>query len=227
MKPRALVVEDDRATAELLRESLTAEGFGVVIAAGADDALQKLAEATPALILLDIGLPGFSGLHLCRHIKQDRRTARVPVVMVTSLGAELDKVRGLDAGADDYIVKPFSAREFRARIRALMRRAVQGGEPEDVLEFKDIILNNSTRTVQVSGKEVALQPKEFQLLALLLNSRGRVLTRQVILEAVWGPTSIATNHTINVCVANLRKKLGPPGRFISPVTGLGYRLLQE
>ncbi|HVE14780.1 MAG TPA: response regulator transcription factor [Elusimicrobiota bacterium] len=223
MKLRVLVVDDDRQIADTVKELLQSDGLDVALAKDADRALAALRGGGIDLVVLDVGLPGFSGIQLCQHLKRQADTASLPIILLTSLGQERDKVLGLDAGADDYVTKPFSALELRARVRALLRRSQAGGGTDRVWQAKDLVLNEDTRTVQIKGKAVELRPKEFDLLAALLKKKGRVLSRQHLAETVWGPAVIATNHTITVCVANLREKLGPLAQRIIPVTGVGYK----
>ncbi|HVE12652.1 MAG TPA: response regulator transcription factor [Elusimicrobiota bacterium] len=227
MKPRALVVEDDRVVADTIKVLLQSEGLQATLAGNADAALAALGGAQFDLLVLDVTLPGFSGIQLCQHLKKQPETAATPVMMVTSMARDGDKVRGLDAGADDYITKPFSSDEFRARVRALLRRSQGGGAAERVWSAKDILLYEERNEVKVKGKPVSLSPKEFELLALFLKKKGRVLTRDFLREAVWGPDSLTTSHTIVVCVAGLRDKLGPLGKFIVPITGKGYKFDDE
>jgi DNA-binding response OmpR family regulator len=223
MKPRVLVVDDDKQVTQTVTELLQADGMEVVTARDADRALAALRAAPVDLLILDVGLPGFSGIQLCQELKRQRDTASVPILLLTSLADERDKVHGLDSGADDYVTKPFSYSELRARARALLRRSLAGGQPDRLLEAKDLVLNEDRRTVEVKGKRVDLRPKEFELLAVFLRRKGRVLTREFLGEAVWGSEVVASSHTITVCASNLREKLGPVGKRIVSVTGMGYK----
>ncbi len=223
MKLRALVVDDDRGMSVLLQDILRAEGLTVLAVGNADAALEALRQGSFDLAVLDVGLPGFSGVQLCRHLKQQPETAGLPILMVTSMGRERDKVAGLDAGADDYVTKPFSPAELQARVRALLRRSRQDGAPEAAWTAKDLTLNADTRTVLLKGKPLELRPKEFELLAVFLRKKGRVLTRQFLAEAVWGPEAMATSHTISVSIAGLREKLGSAGQRIVSIVGVGYK----
>ena len=227
MKADILVVEDDPPTCALVKECLEKDGHRVSVAYGADRALALIRERLPDLLVLDIALPGFSGLQLCRHLRQDARTAPLPILVLTSLVREKERVEGLDAGADDYVTKPFSAAELRARVRALLRRSRGEGAAAGPLRAGEIALDPEARSVTVGGKRVALRPKEFELLAVLLRKKGKALAWHFLGEAVWGPESLATSHTVAVCVWGLRKKLGRSARLIVPVTGVGYKLEED
>jgi DNA-binding response OmpR family regulator len=215
---RLLVVEDDEAIAEPLVQGLAREGFEtewVSTGAGA------LAVAAPDLVLLDLGLPDIDGYALCQQL---RARSVVPIIVVTARGAEVDRVVGLELGADDYIVKPFGFRELVARIRAVTRRSSGSmGATDAVQVLGDLIVDRRSRKVSVGGNEVGLSPKEFELLALLAEDPGAVVSRQTILEEVWDPHWYGPTKTVDVHVASLRKKLGHPD-WIETVRRVGLRL---
>jgi DNA-binding response OmpR family regulator len=222
---RVLLVEDDADIALSLKHNLEREGgFDVIVAPDGERALQAVASRLPDLILLDLNLPGMDGLEICRRLRRSEPTASVPIVMVTARIAEADKVSGLDLGADDYIAKPFSVKEVLARVRAVLRRTERSADEAETLSDPPILVNLASRRVLVDGAEVALTRKEFDLLADLLRSRGRVLTRERLLERVWGYTYPGETRTVDVHVRRLRKKLGAVAdERIETVVGVGYR----
>jgi DNA-binding response OmpR family regulator len=214
---RVLVVEDDDGIAEPLGEGLSREGFEVSRVATGADALRA---ATPDVILLDLGLPDIDGYEVCRQL---RSRSSVPILVLTARGAEVDRVVGLELGADDYIVKPFGFRELVARIRAVLRRSNEAGPSEQVQFIGPLTVDRRSRRVLVDGEEVALSPKEFELLALLAEDPGAVVNRQTILEEVWDPHWYGPTKTVDVHVASLRRKLGHP-EWIQTVRRVGLGL---
>ena len=213
---KLLLVEDEDAIAEPLAEGLRREGFVVERVATGAAALEA---SEPDVVLLDIGLPDTDGLTVCREL---RSRSEVPIIMVTAKGEEIDRVVGLELGADDYIVKPFGFRELIARIRAVTRRtAPRAGRPS--LELGPLVVDARTRRVTIDGKQVDLSPKEFDLLALLAGDPGAVVSRKRILEEVWQTTWFGSTKTIDVHMAALRRKLGDP-TWIETVRGVGFRL---
>ncbi len=218
---RVLVVEDDDGIAEPLVEGLRREGFDATrVATGA----AALANEDAELILLDLGLPDIDGYAVCRQL---RMRSSVPIIAVTARGAEVDRVVGLELGADDYLVKPFGFRELVARMRAVTRRTTAAGGGDDpaeaVLDLGRLSVDTRTRRVHVDGVEVGLSPKEFDLLALLAADPGAVVTRQQILEEVWDPHWYGPTKTVDVHVASLRRKLGHP-EWVETVRRVGLRL---
>ena len=228
MKPYVLVVEDEEALATLLDYNLEKEGFRVERAADGEEALLKVEEETPDLMLLDWMLPKVSGVEVCRQLRQRSETRRTPVLMLTARGEETDKVRGLDTGADDYVVKPFAMSELTARIRALLRRT----RPELVderLEYAGIVLDRASRRVTRQGRNVHLGPTEFRLLDFLMQRPGRVFSRERLMDAVWGPNTYVELRTVDVHVGRLRKALRDGGADdpIRTVRSAGYSLDQQ
>ncbi|MDH3227579.1 MAG: response regulator transcription factor [Thermoleophilia bacterium] len=221
---RLLVVEDDDAIASPLVTGLRREGFEVDRVANGTDAL---AADEPDLVLLDLRLPGLDGYAVAREM---RARSRVPIIMVTAKGEETDRVIGLELGADDYIVKPFSMRELVARINAVMRRVAEMSsaepEPDPVLVVGALEVDRRQHQVRIDGEEVALTPKEFALLELLATDPGAAIDRRRILEQVWGTRWYGPSKTIDVHISSLRRKLGDPG-WIETVRGLGFRLRPE
>ena len=214
---RVLLVEDDDAIAEPLSQGLAREGFTVTRVATGDGAL---AAGETDVVLLDLGLPDVDGYEVCRRL---RARSDVPIIVVTARGEEVDKVLGLELGADDYLVKPFGFRELLARIRAVTRRTDRRDAPAAATEIGALSIDRRTRRVTVDGAELALTPKEYDLLAFLASDPGAARTRQEILEEVWDPHWYGPTKTLDVHVAALRKKLGNPV-WIETVRGVGFRL---
>ena len=229
MPSRVLIVEDEPDIRDLLAFHLERDGYLIATAATGPEALHQAARERPDLIVLDLMLPGFDGREVCRRVRQDPATASVPVIMLTAKGDEVDRVVGLELGADDYVVKPFSPREFLARVRAVLRRARQSDAGPGPLSAGAITLNPSTYAVAAAGAAVALTPKEFALLRALLDARGRVLSREFLLDRVWGyaRASEIESRTVDVHVRRLRAKLGDEGRRILTVKNAGYRIEPE
>ena len=223
MAPRILIVEDEEPLVLLLRYNLQAEGYVVDSAGNGEEAELKLAEVIPDLVVLDWMIPNISGIELCRRLRANPETAKLPIIMLTARGEETERVRGLATGADDYIVKPFSVPELVARIRALLRRAA----PERIastLRAGDIELDRERCRVQRAEREVALSPTEFKLLEFFIERPGRVFSREQLLDAVWGREVYIEERTVDANVRRLRKALvrrGEPDP-IRTVRGLGY-----
>ncbi|CAI9414802.1 Phosphate regulon transcriptional regulatory protein PhoB [Pleomorphomonas sp. T1.2MG-36] len=220
---KVMIVEDEEAVSLMLRYNLEAEGFEVEQAFRGDEADIRLKEITPDLLLLDWMLPGLSGIELCRRLRARPETERLPVIMLTARGEESERVRGLATGADDYVVKPFSVPELIARVKAMLRRA----KPEAVsslLTAGDIELDRETRRVRRSAREIHLGPTEFRLLEFLMQSPGRVFSREQLLNGVWGHDVYVDERTVDVHVGRLRKSINR-GRARDPirtVRGSGY-----
>ena len=230
---RVLVVEDEPDIRDLLTFHLRREGYTVTTATSGGAALQCVTRERPEVVLLDLMLPEIDGLEVCRRLRRDPATAGLPIIMLTAKGDEVDRVVGLEIGADDYVVKPFSPKELLARVRAVLRRArlrepggAAGGPP---LVAGTIALDAATYTVTVGGAPAALTPKEFDLLRALLEARGRVLSREYLLDHVWGYARAdeIESRTVDVHVRRLRAKLGNESRRILTVKGVGYRLESE
>ena len=225
---RILVVEDETAIRQTLRYNLVREGYDVIEASTGTGALDAARRERPDLILLDLMLPEMNGLEVCRVLRHETNT---PILMLTAKGAELDKVVGLQVGADDYMTKPFSLNELMARITALLRRADMTPRDHDdsreVEEFGGFRIDRAARTVLVDGEELRLAPKEFDLLSMLVLNAGRVLTRQAIIQRVWGSKFYGDAKTVDVHVRWLREKFENSDRLpfrITTVFGVGYRL---
>ncbi|HEX9819234.1 MAG TPA: response regulator transcription factor [Methylomirabilota bacterium] len=224
---RVLVVEDERDVAELIRYNLGKEGYDVLVTASGTDAVKQAREMRPDLVLLDIMVPHLNGWEVCRRLKQDPETRGIPVIMVTGRTEEGDKVLGFEMGADDYVTKPFSPRELLARVRAVARRGrANGAEPKPLVKVGELEIDRHRFEVRLKGRAVELTPKEFELLAILAGSPGRVFGREDLLDAVWGRDGFVEPRTVDVHVARLRAKftgakLPAPG--IETVRGVGYR----
>ncbi len=234
---RILVVEDEESYRDPLTYQLTREGFDVVEAATGTEALERYDAEGADLVLLDLMLPGLPGTEVCRELRQ---RGDVPVIMLTAKDTEIDKVVGLELGADDYVTKPYSFRELLARVRAVLRRrspaAAQDGtgspeeEHDGVLEVGPVRMDVDRHTVLVGGEPVALPLKEFDLLELLMRNAGRVLTRGQLIDRVWGPDYVGDTKTLDVHVKRIRAKIEPdPGapRYLLTVRGLGYKLADD
>jgi len=220
---RVLVVEDEPDIAEVLRFNLEKAEFDVEVERRGDRALETVRRHPPDLIVLDLMLPGLDGLEITRLLKRDPATARIPLVMLTAKGEEVDRIVGLELGADDYIPKPFSPREVVLRIKAVLRRR-SGGESEDGLESGGIRLDPSAHRVKVRGEDVSLTATEFRLLRVLMERQGRVQTRSRLLSDVWGYSEDVDSRTVDTHVRRLRRKLGAEADRIETVIGVGYRL---
>lgn len=225
MRPHVLIVEDEPAQREVLHYNLAAEGFRTTLAADGDAALLAVAEDKPDLILLDWMLPQVSGIEICRRIKTRPEMRDVPVIMLSARSEDADKVRGLDTGADDYIVKPYSVSELVARIRAHLRRTRPAAVGQ-ALTFEDIILDAETHRVTRAGAPVKLGPTEFRLLSTFMERPGRVWTRDALLDRVWGRDIYVDTRTVDVHVGRLRKALTLDGGAdpIRTIRGAGYAL---
>jgi len=225
MRPAVLVVEDETALLTLLRYNLEKEGFTVSAAHDGEEALLQLKEAKPDAVLLDWMLPRVSGIEVCRQIRRTPAWRDLPVIMLTARGEEGDRVRGLDSGADDYVVKPFSPNELIARLRAVIRRARPASTAE-TLRFSDLSLDLSAHKVARDGKPIHLGPTEFRLLRFLMERPGRVFSREQLLDAVWGRDAEVELRTVDVHIRRLRKALNGGGRtdVIRTVRAAGYAL---
>ena len=225
MSSCVLIVEDEPDIRALVVHHLKREGYQVSAAASGEEALRQVQAAPPDLVLLDLMMPAMDGLEVCRRLRQDPATAMLPIVMLTAKGDEVDRVLGLEIGADDYVVKPFSPKELLARVRAVLRRSrpAPGTAP---LTLGALVMDLGTHTASVGGETLALTPKEFDLLRALVEAHGRVLSREFLLDRVWGYSraSEIESRTVDVHVRRLRVKLGPEGRRILTVKSVGYRL---
>ncbi len=219
-----LIVEDEKDLVQTLEYNLQREGYQTRSAHLGEDAVRlAFTEPVPDLVLLDLMLPDLPGVEVCRKIKADKRTAKVPVLMLTAKSEEIDRVVGFEVGADDYVTKPFSVRELMLRVRAILRR-VQSGEPaSELVSIGKLRLDREGHQAWVEDEEVALTALEFKLLNALISSRGRVQTRDQLLDVVWGIRADVTTRTVDTHVKRLRQKLGAAGAYIETRRGIGYR----
>ncbi len=225
MTPNILVVEDEDSLATLLQYNLEKEGYDVARAGDGEEALLQVQERLPDLIVLDWMLPKVSGIEVCRRIRQRSESRNVPIIMLTARGEETDRIRGLDTGADDYVVKPFAMSELAARIRAVLRR-LRPGLAEDRVRCGDIVIDRVAHRVKRAGQEVHLGPTEFRLLDHFMQHPGRVFSREQLLDAVWGSDVYVEARTVDVHIGRLRKALNAPegGDPIRTVRSAGYSL---
>jgi two-component system response regulator RegX3 len=224
-RPAILLVEDEQAITEPLAEALEREGFRPIVAGSAREGLDRASSSMPDLVLLDIGLPDGSGLDVCREL---RRQSQVPIIMLTARGSEADRVAGLELGADDYVVKPFSAREVAARVRAVLRRAhpAPGDGGSEPIQIGDVNLDPGRHEVTLGGTPLELSRKEFDLLQTLMEEAGSVITRESLIERVWDMNWFGSTKTLDVHISGLRKKLDDDPktpRYIHTVRGVGFR----
>ena len=224
---RALIVEDDADIVELVEHYLSKEGFSVDSERDGKRGLERVRAGSYELLILDLQIPGMDGLALCAEVRRDKRTHDIPVVMLTARGDETDRVVGLEMGADDYVVKPFSPKELAARVRALFRRLERKDEADERLRFASLEVDVTRHTAKWDGQPVRLTAKEFALLVALIEARGRVLSRQSLLEGVWGLSYAEGTRTVDVHVRRLREKLPGLAPHILTVKSLGYRLAEE
>jgi len=227
MKTRILLVEDDPALRKLLKEALPESIFVIDIAETGREGLDAIVKRKPDLILLDWNLPDLNGFEVCKYIKQNKDCAHIPIIMVTAYSELNRKVSALEVGADDYITKPFEIEELIARVKAVLRRR-QGGAPEEAIAKANITLNLTTYTVEVDKKPIILTAKEFDLLYVLMKNAGRILTREFLLERIWGYAVDVSTRTVDVHIRRLRKKLGTKNAdLIQTFRGVGYKFKED
>jgi DNA-binding response OmpR family regulator len=222
---RILLVDDEQSIQTLLSYPLRKEGYHVTSALDGGEALRRFEEGRFDLVILDVMLPRMDGVEVCREL---RSRSQVPIIMLTAKGSETDKVAGLEVGADDYITKPFSMREFRSRVKAALRRSRMGGEAQEggTIECGELLIDFDRRTVTLAGEEVRVTYVEFEILSALARSPGRVLTRETLLEHVWGDSDYRDPRTVDVHIRHLREKLEKDPKqpeFLFTVRGVGYR----
>lgn len=225
MNKKVLIAEDEEDVLNLICANLKDAGFSVLKASDGAEALSKIRTEVPALIVLDLMLPGMTGLEVCRVLKGDRATARIPVIILTAKAEEVDRIVGLELGADDYVTKPFSPRELVLRVKSVLRRnnAPESGDAT-ILRFGAIRVDRERHQVLVRDQPIELTATEFKLLALLIERRGRVQSRDTLLNEVWGYESVIDTRTVDTHVRRLREKLGPDADCIETVRGFGYRV---
>ena len=219
-----IIVDDEEAIRELVADVLEKENFKVIKCADTDDGYKKILKIKPDLIILDVKMPQVGGIELCRLVRANIETKNIPVIMLTVESTEVDKVIGLEVGADDYITKPFSNKEFVARIKALLRRVMRKIE-DKIFEVDDLVINLDSMLVSIKDKEIKLRPKEFDLLYVFLSKPNIVLSREYILEEVFGYNTEVTTRTLDTHIKNLRQALGIWGKKIVTVFGRGFKLV--
>jgi len=225
--PRVLVVEDEHDIAGLIKHALERAGDGQVhIVSSGDAALRAITEQAPDVIILDLNLPVLSGTEVCRIVRSRPETANIPIIMLTARTGEQDRVAGLDLGADDYVTKPFSLRELAARVRAVLRRRQAGAAATRLFKGEHLTADFDAVAISVDGEAVRLTRREFELLRFLVENRNRVISRDRLLERVWGYDRYIETRSVDVHVGRLRAKLGTAGRQIETVVGLGYRFVE-
>lgn len=222
MRQTILVVDDEPDIVEIIQYNLEKSGFDVIVAADGPAALKKARDETPDLIVLDLMLPGLEGTDVCRILKQEERTRSIPILMLTAKSEEIDRIIGLELGADDYVVKPFSPREIALRIRNILRRRSEPETPGPV-RAGPLVIDVEGHHVSVSGSTVSLTATEFKLLAILYQRRGRVQTREELLDVVWGYDYMGYGRTVDAHIKRLREKLGEAAGMVETVRGVGYR----
>ncbi len=226
MTARVLVVDDEPDLLELVRVNLAQSGYAVETASSGSDALAALRRAPPDVMILDLMLPDISGTELCARVRADQRLTGLPIIMLTAKSEEIDRVVGLELGADDYVTKPFSPRELSLRVRAVLRRRAPSGDGARILEHGALRVDPDSHRASVEGREITLTAKEFQLLVALMGRPGRVMTRERLLDEVWGSDITVTSRTIDTHLKRLREKLGAAGDLIETVRGVGYRFAE-
>jgi DNA-binding response OmpR family regulator len=227
MNHKILVADDEADVLQLVSSNLKNAGFSVIKAEDGAVALQAARTAAPALIVLDLMLPEMSGLEVCKVLKSDAATARIPIIMLTAKAEEVDRIVGLELGADDYLTKPFSPRELVLRVKSVIRRSSGSGEPDAQLQVGDIKIDRSRYEVLAKGRPVDLTATEFKLLSVLVERRGRVQNRDKLLTDVWGYESLIDTRTVDTHVRRLREKLGDAAECIETVRGFGYRVIDD
>lgn len=227
VKQKILVVDDEPETVELVEFNLRQAGFEVATATNGAGALKKTRTLLPSLIVLDLMLPEMDGLEVCKILRRDPATAAIPIIMLTAKAAEIDRILGLELGADDYLTKPFSPRELVLRIRKLLARGQSEAEPSETLKFGELIIDLPRHQVSWRGKRLELTATEFKLLTILAQRRGRVQSRDQLLRDVWEYNTLVDTRTVDTHMRRLRLKLGPAGKYLDTVRGVGYRFIEN
>jgi DNA-binding response OmpR family regulator len=227
VKPRILVVDDEPEAVELLEFNLKQAGFDVLTAADGAEALRKARSVAPDLLVLDLMLPEIDGLEVCKMLRRDPTTQGLPIVMVTAKAAEIDRILGLELGADDYVTKPFSPRELVLRIKKILERGQPIADDSETFRLGDLLIDNPRHRVSWRGKPLELTATEFKLLYLLAQRRGRVQSREQLLRDVWDYNGLVDTRTVDTHIRRLREKIGPAAKLLQTVRGVGYRFGEE
>lgn len=225
-KSKILIVDDEQDVTELLEFNLRSAGYEVISAEDGASALRKAREQVPDLIILDVMLPEMDGTEVCKQLRRDPSTARIPVIMLTAKAGEIDRVLGLELGADDYVTKPFSPRELVLRVRGLLRRGQPAVETQEVIHVGDLVVDIPRHQVSVKGKRIDLTATEFKLITTLAQRRGRVQSREQLLQDVWEYDSMIDTRTVDTHMRRLREKLGAASKYLDTVRGVGYRFVE-
>jgi DNA-binding response OmpR family regulator len=223
MKPTILIVDDEPDAIELIDFNLKNAGFHVKTATDGEEALTKARSLLPSLIVLDVMLPEIDGLEICKLLRRDPNTGGIPIIMLTAKAAEIDRVLGLELGADDYVTKPFSPRELVLRVRKLLERRSESNEPKDQLEFGDLSIDRPRHSVTFKNKKIDLTATEFKLLSILAQRKGLVQSRDSLLRDVWEYEASMDTRTVDTHMRRLREKMGVAARYLDTVRGVGYR----
>ncbi len=227
MKQKILVVDDEPDAVELIEFNLKSAGFQVTTAADGEEALKKARSVLPALIILDLMLPEVDGLEVCKILRRDQRTSTIPIIMLTAKAAEIDRVLGLELGADDYVTKPFSPRELVLRVKRLLRSSGIAEEKVDRIVLPELCVDLPRHQATVKGRLIDLTATEFKLLTVLAQRRGRVQSREQLLKDVWDYDNLIDTRTVDTHMRRLREKLGPAAKYLDTVRGVGYRFVEE
>ncbi|MFW6172913.1 MAG: response regulator [Elusimicrobiota bacterium] len=224
MKKKILIIDDEESLRSVLKDTLENEGFRVTEGENSEEAIRKAENIKPDLIILDLGIPTIGGLEVCRILRNKEETKSIPIIILTVRSREVDKVIGLEMGADDYITKPFSRRELIARVKAVLRRIEFREDKARILKVGNIVIDKEAHIVKVKDKKIELRPKEFELLCILAGRRGAVLNREFLCESILGYEYFGSTRAIDAHVKNLRKALGKEGNIIKTVRGVGYKI---
>ena len=227
MKQKILIVDDEPDALELVRTHLAKAGFTVALAEDGEKALAKARSLIPDLILLDLMLPEVDGLEVCKTLKRDEATKNIPIIMVTAKATEIDRILGLELGADDYVTKPFSPRELVLRVKAMLRRTQGEEESQERIRVGSLSIDVPRHATLVGNKPVELTATEFKLLTMLAQRRGRVLSREQLLRDVWEYDATIDSRTVDTHMRRLREKLGPAAKYLDTVRGVGYRFVED
>ncbi len=227
MFKKVLVVDDEQDVLELLTYNLKQAGYEVLSAEDGKEALWKVRVFSPDIIVLDIMLPVIDGLEVCKTLKKDPQSSKIPIIMLTARGNEADRIKGFESGADDYLVKPFSVRELILRLKRLLDSDSKKSSKKDKVVCGDLVIDTSAYTVTYKGKPINLTAMEFKLLAALVEANGALFSRDQLLDNVWNYNAVVDTRTVDAHISRLREKLGPAGKYIQTVHRMGYRFLKS
>jgi two-component system phosphate regulon response regulator PhoB len=226
VKQRILVVDDEPEAVELVEFNLKGAGYEVATASDGAEALNKARRIQPSLVILDVMMPEIDGMEVCKLLRRDPATSAIPIIMLTAKASEVDRVLGLELGADDYVVKPFSPRELVLRVKKLLTRGKPADAAKEKIVFGDLVIDMPRHAVFWKGKEIELTATEFKLLVTLAQRKGRVQSRDALLRDVWGYESLIDTRTVDTHMRRLREKLGPAAKYLDTIRGVGYRFVE-